>query len=48
MSVAGYEENVNDALKLQNIDKLEGLKKKVSDIEQAIQNFTELKASEKK
>lgn len=42
MSAAGYEENVTEELKKSNVDKLDGLKKKVADIETAIGNFERL------
>lgn len=42
MSAAGYEENVEEDLKKSNIEKREGLKKKVADIESAIANFARL------
>jgi valyl-tRNA synthetase len=48
MSAAGYEENVKEELKVANIEKLEGLKKKVSDIEEAIANFERLALLEQK
>lgn len=48
MGAAGYEEHVKEDLRLQNIEKLEGLKKKVSDIEEAIANFKSLLALEQK
>lgn len=48
MSTAGYEENVDEELKFANIEKLEGLKKKVSDIEEAIANFERLALLEQK
>jgi valyl-tRNA synthetase len=43
----GYEEHVNEDLKLQNVEKLEGLRKKVADIEQALSNYKTLAALEK-
>ena len=46
MSAPGYEENVKEDLKLQNIEKLESLKKKVADIESAIANYKNLAALE--
>lgn len=48
MSAAGYEENVSEELKKANVDKLDGLKKKVADIEAAIANFERLSLLEKK
>lgn len=48
MSAAGYEDNVKEELKLANIEKLEGLKKKVADIEEAIANFEKLALLEQK
>ena len=48
MSAAGYDENVSEELKFANIEKLEGLKKKVSDIEEAIANFERLAMLEQK
>jgi valyl-tRNA synthetase len=46
MSAAGYEENVSEDLKVANIEKLAGLKKKVSDIEDAIAKFEKLAMAE--
>jgi valyl-tRNA synthetase len=48
LNAVGYEENVKEELKLANIEKLEGLKKKVSDIEEAIANFERLALLEQK
>jgi valyl-tRNA synthetase len=48
INAVGYEENVKEELKLANIEKLEGLKKKVSDIEEAIANFERLALLEQK
>lgn len=48
MVAPGYEANVNEALKRANVEKLEGLKKKVADIEDGIKNFKKLAALEKK
>ena len=42
VAAPGYEENVNDDLKIANVEKVAGLKKKVSDIEEAIENFHKL------
>jgi valyl-tRNA synthetase len=42
MAADGYEEKVPEDLKQANIEKLDGLKKKVSDIEEAIANFERL------
>ena len=47
MSATGYEENVSSQLKTQNIEKLEGLNKKIDDIKGAIENFTRLAKLEK-
>lgn len=44
----GYEENVSADLKKANAEKLEGLQKKVSDINDAIENFKTLAEQEKK
>ena len=42
MQVDGYEEKVPADLKKQNLEKLEGMKKKISDIEETIANFERL------
>ncbi len=42
MNAAGYEEKVDDELKNMNFEKMEGLKKKVADIQDAIENFKRL------
>ena len=42
MAAPGYEDKVPEKLKADNIEKLDGLKKKVSDIEEAIANFERL------
>lgn len=42
INAAGYEENVKEELKAANLEKLEGLKKKVADVEEAIANFERL------
>eukprot|EP00978_Attheya_sp_CCMP212_P004890 scaffold10708_cov50-Attheya_sp.AAC.9 len=47
MAAPGYEK-VNDDIKALNADKLDGLKKKVADIEAAIENYTNLSKLEKK
>jgi len=39
MSAAGYEENVSTELKSQNVEKRDSLKKKIDEIEKAIENF---------
>lgn len=44
----GYEEKVKDQLKKENIEKIEGLQKKVADIKGAIANFQKLALLEKK
>ena len=48
MNANGYEENVSEDLKKANSEKLEGLQKKVSDINDAIENFRKLSELEKK
>mmetsp|Transcript_27716 Transcript_27716/g.42415 ORF Transcript_27716/g.42415 Transcript_27716/m.42415 type:complete len:947 (+) Transcript_27716:1-2841(+) len=48
MSTAGYEEKVTDALKAANAEKAASLEKKVSDINEAIENFKRLELLEKK
>jgi valyl-tRNA synthetase len=47
MAASGYEK-VNDDIKTLNAEKLDGLKKKVADIEAAIENYTILSKLEKK
>jgi valyl-tRNA synthetase len=47
MNANGYEEKASDDLKAANAEKLEGLKKKVSDINDAIENFKKLALLEK-
>jgi len=42
MAAPGYEENVKEDLKIANVEKYAGLKKKVADIEEAIENFDRL------
>ena len=42
MKATGYEEKVSVELKAQNDEKLEGLQKKVADINEAIENFKKL------
>ena len=44
----GYAENVKDIIKAQNMDKIEGLKKKVADLDAAIANMERLAQLEKK
>jgi valyl-tRNA synthetase len=46
MAAPGYEENVSDDIKLTNKERLDAMKKKVADIEEAITNFTNLAALE--
>ena len=48
MSAKGYEENTTEEFRAQNVEKLEGLKKKVDDIQSAIDNFKKLALLEKK
>lgn len=48
INAPGYEANVNEALKRANAEKLEGLKKKIADIEEGIKNFKKSAALEKK
>jgi valyl-tRNA synthetase len=48
IAAPGYAENVDDELKASNVEKLEGLKKKASDIEDAIAKFKKLEVAEKK
>jgi len=48
MKADGYAEKVKSELKVQNEEKLEGLKKKIADLEAAVANFTKLAALEKK
>mmetsp|Transcript_17994 Transcript_17994/g.29072 ORF Transcript_17994/g.29072 Transcript_17994/m.29072 type:complete len:1073 (+) Transcript_17994:108-3326(+) len=48
MAADGYAEKVPEDLKQANIEKLEGLKKKVTDIEEAIANFERLLSLEDK
>jgi valyl-tRNA synthetase len=47
MGADGYEEKASDELKAQNLEKLQGLKKKVADITEAIDNFKRLAELEK-
>ena len=47
MNANGYEENVSADLKAANLEKLQGLQKKVADINDAIQNFKKLAELEK-
>ena len=46
MKADGYEEKVPEKLKQQNVEKQEGLTKKISDIEEAIANFERLMSLE--
>jgi valyl-tRNA synthetase len=48
MASDGYTEKVPEELKQQNVEKQEGLKKKVADIEEAIANFGKLLSLEDK
>jgi len=48
MAADGYAENVPEDLKKTNVEKVEGLKKKVADIEEAIANFERLLSLEDK
>lgn len=48
MAAAGYEANASPDLKAANIEKLAGLKKKIGDIESAIENFKKLAEQEAK
>jgi len=48
IAAKGYEENVNEELKKANEEKLEGLKSKAAEIEEAIQKFKRLAELEKK
>lgn len=48
IAAPGYEKNVKEELKKANIEKLAGLKKKISDIQSAIENFKNLAELEKK
>ena len=48
MAADGYAEKVPENLKKQNVEKQEGLKKKISDIEEAIVNFERLMSLEDK
>jgi len=48
MKAPGYEENVKDDLKKKNNDKMDGLQKKVADINDAIENFKKLALLENK
>jgi len=47
MAAPGYEENVSDEVKATNTERLDGLKKKADDIQQAITNFKNLDEIEK-
>jgi valyl-tRNA synthetase len=47
MNADGYEENVPDDLKTANAEKLDSLKKKIADIQDAIENFKILAQNEK-
>jgi valyl-tRNA synthetase len=46
MAAPGYEGNVSDELKATNIERLDALKKKIADVEDAIANFKNLAALE--
>ena len=46
IAAPGYEENVSDDIKATNVERLDGLKKKIADIEEAITNFKNLAALE--
>lgn len=46
MNAAGYEDNVSEDIKASNTERLDGLKKKMADIEDAIANFKNLAALE--
>lgn len=48
MEAPGYDANVKEELKVANVEKLVGLKKKVADIEAAIENFKAMELEEKK
>jgi valyl-tRNA synthetase len=48
MAASGYEEKVPEDLKQANVEKIDGLKKKLSDIEEAIANFERLLSLEEK
>ena len=48
MAADGYEAKVPEALKKSNVEKLDGLKKKVADIEEAIASFERLLSLEEK
>ena len=47
MNSKGFQENATDDFRAQTTEKWEGLKKKVSDIEAAIENFSRLSLLEK-
>jgi len=47
MNANGYEANVTDDIKAQNVEKLQSLQKKVTDIENAILKFKKLQENEK-
>jgi len=46
MAAPGYETNVSDEIKATNVERLDGLKKKIADIEEAVTNFKNLAALE--
>ena len=46
IAAPGYEENVSDDIKATNVERLDGLTKKIADIEEAITNFKNLAALE--
>ena len=46
MAAPGYETNVSDDIKATNVERLDGLKKKIADIEEAVTNFKNLAALE--
>lgn len=48
MNAPGYDENVTDEFKIQNTEKLEGLKKKAAEIELAIDSFNKMKEGEER
>ena len=48
MAADGYEDNVPSDLKAANVEKLESLQKKLSDLEEAIENFKKLALLDKK
>lgn len=46
ITASGYEDNVSEDIKKTNLERLDGLKKKMADIEEAITNFKNLQALE--